>query len=107
MARPTTPPSTCSHLPLSVPRLCVTASYTKLSETRLPTNPKNAKYPTVAVMHEGERVLKALGPLDRVILLDERGRDLKSEELADLLGRAGDQGCSQLVFCIGDCGVYG
>lgn len=37
--------------------------------------------------HEGERVLKALSPGDRVVLLDERGRDLSSEDLARLLAQ--------------------
>ncbi len=55
----------------------------------------------MAVAHEGERVLKALAPSDRVILLDERGQDLTSTDLASLLERASDQGWPQLVFCLG------
>lgn len=75
--------------------------YTRLHDVRLPTNPKNAKDTSVAVVHEGERVLKSLKPLDRVILLDERGRDLSSEDFARLLAQASDEGWPQLVFCIG------
>lgn len=52
-------------------------------------NPKNAKDTAVAVQHEGERVLRALQPADRVVLLDERGRDVSSEDLARLLAQVG------------------
>lgn len=55
----------------------------------------------MAVQHEGERVLRALQPADRVVLLDERGRDVSSEDMARLLaqvgGRAGRGGC---VLCV-------
>lgn len=64
-------------------------------------NPKNAKEVAVAVAHEGERVLKAISPSDQVVLLDERGRDLSSTDLAKLLAQASDRGWTQLVFCIG------
>lgn len=37
----------------------------------------------------------------RVVLLDERGRELTSEDLARLLGAASDQGWQQLAFVIG------
>lgn len=37
----------------------------------------------------------------RLILLDERGRDLSSEELADLLGRWRDEGTREARFMIG------
>lgn len=36
-----------------------------------------------------------------MVLLDERGRDLSSPDLAKLLAQASDQGWPQLVFCIG------
>ena len=52
-------------------------------------NPKNAKETSVAVVHEGERVLKSLQPSDRVVLLDERGRDASSEDIARLLAQVG------------------
>ncbi|PRW58579.1 RNA methyltransferase At5g10620 [Chlorella sorokiniana] len=75
--------------------------YTSLTELQIKPNPKNAKETAVAVQHEGERVLKAIQPSDRVILLDERGRDLSSEDLARLLAQASDQSWPSLVFCIG------
>lgn len=47
----------------------------------------------MAVQHEGERVLRALQPADRVVLLDERGRDVSSEDLARLLAQVGGPAC--------------
>lgn len=75
--------------------------YTSLTELQVKPNPKNAKETAVAVGHEGERVLKALQPSDRVVLLDERGRDMSSEDLANLLAHASDQSWPSVVFCIG------
>jgi 23S rRNA (pseudouridine1915-N3)-methyltransferase len=49
-------------------------------------------------------VLKALSPGDRVVLLDERGREVSSYDVAELIARAGDDN-TPLVFCIG--GPYG
>ena len=43
----------------------------------------------MAVAHEGERVLKCIAATDRVVLLDERGRDASSEDIARLLGQVG------------------
>ncbi|EFN59390.1 hypothetical protein CHLNCDRAFT_137874 [Chlorella variabilis] len=79
--------------------------YTSLSQIQVKPNPKNAKETAVAVRHEGERVLKVLQPSDRVVLLDERGRDISSEDLARLLAQASDQSWPLVVFCIG--GPYG
>ncbi|KAI3433624.1 hypothetical protein D9Q98_003433 [Chlorella vulgaris] len=75
--------------------------YASLTQTQIKPNPKNAKETAVAVQHEGERVLKALQPSDHVVLLDERGRDLSSEDLAKLLAQASDQSWPSVVFCIG------
>ncbi|CAF1787729.1 unnamed protein product [Brassica napus] len=40
-----------------------------------------------------------------VVVLDERGRDVDSEQMAELLGDAGNSGASRISFCIG--GAYG
>ena len=64
--------------------LCVTAAPCL---PQVKPNPKNAKETAVAVVHEGERVLKSLQPSDRVVLLDERGRDASSEDMAQVGGR--------------------
>jgi 23S rRNA (pseudouridine1915-N3)-methyltransferase len=79
--------------------------YAPLTEIQIKPNPLNAKEPAVAQVHEGERVLKAVNPGDRLIVLDERGRDLSSEDFARLLAQAGDEGWPAVVFAIG--GPYG
>jgi 23S rRNA (pseudouridine1915-N3)-methyltransferase len=45
-------------------------------------------------------VLKAIAPGERVVLLDERGRDASSEDMARLLIKASDDG-TPLCFVIG------
>jgi 23S rRNA (pseudouridine1915-N3)-methyltransferase len=66
----------------------------------------NAKEVEIAVKTEADRVLKAITPTtDRLIVLDERGTHISSEEMADILLKASDDGCSCLVFAIG--GPYG
>ena len=54
---------------------------------------------------EGEGILKRIKPADEVILLDERGRELRSVELAGLLRDKMARGGRDLVFVIG--GAYG
>ena len=53
-----------------------------------------------AVTTEGRRLLGALGPSDYVIVLDERGRELTTRELADWLATRMQQG-DDLAFLIG------
>lgn len=50
------------------------------------------------------QVLKTLSPGERVVLLDERGRDVSSEDIARLIAAAGDSG-APLAFVVG--GPYG
>ncbi|KAG6409719.1 hypothetical protein SASPL_127761 [Salvia splendens] len=40
-----------------------------------------------------------------VVMLDERGRDVSSEQMASLIADAGNTGASSILFCIG--GPYG
>lgn len=54
---------------------------------------------------EEPRILGALQPGERVVLLDERGRTLTSPQFAGQLGAWRDQGVRQVVFIIG--GAYG
>ncbi|BBN14996.1 23S rRNA (pseudouridine1915-N3)-methyltransferase [Marchantia polymorpha subsp. ruderalis] len=79
--------------------------YCSFEDVQIKSNPKNTSDVVAQVEAEGERVLKAISPRDWVILLDERGRDVTSEQLASLIADAGDRGSSALVFCIG--GPYG
>ncbi|XP_075633121.1 putative RNA methyltransferase At5g10620 [Castanea sativa] len=42
---------------------------------------------------------------DWAVMLDENGQDIGSEQMAELVGDAGNTGASRLSFCIG--GPYG
>ena len=52
-------------------------------------------------LDEAGKVLRQIGPRDRLILLDERGKNLSSKEWAVLLEEARNAGVGNLVFCIG------
>ncbi|MCB9170923.1 MAG: 23S rRNA (pseudouridine(1915)-N(3))-methyltransferase RlmH [Flavobacteriales bacterium] len=54
---------------------------------------------------EGQRILAALGPGERVVALDERGVALPSQEFAAQIGRWRDQGVRQVAFIVG--GAFG
>ena len=54
---------------------------------------------------EGELILKAIKPTDRVILLDERGKEYRSVEFAEEIRRFSLAGGKDIVFVIG--GAYG
>ena len=54
---------------------------------------------------EGELILKALGPQDTLILLDEHGMEMRSMDFAQWLQRQMGAGGKNLVFAIG--GAYG
>jgi 23S rRNA (pseudouridine1915-N3)-methyltransferase len=54
---------------------------------------------------ESDRLLAALLPGERVVVLDERGGPLTSTALAQRLGSWRDQGVRQVVFVVG--GAYG
>ena len=54
---------------------------------------------------EADAILAAVQPSDRVVLLDERGRELTSREFADTTGRLMASGLRRLVFVVG--GPYG
>jgi 23S rRNA (pseudouridine1915-N3)-methyltransferase len=54
---------------------------------------------------EGERLLKLLPKNSRLVLLDERGDQISSPDLARFLATNRDGGTQELVFAIG--GAYG
>jgi 23S rRNA (pseudouridine1915-N3)-methyltransferase len=54
---------------------------------------------------EGDRILAALRPGERLVALDERGKSLTSEGFAQRLGVFRDGGSRQLAFVVG--GAYG
>lgn len=58
-----------------------------------------------ALEKEGAAILEKIQPRDHVVLLDERGREFTSVELAEFLGRQMAQVSGTLVFVTG--GAYG
>jgi len=54
---------------------------------------------------EGEMILQWLNKEDYLITLDERGKQLTSEDLANLIQTRANQSTKQLIFLIG--GAYG
>ena len=50
---------------------------------------------------ESARLLKGLGPRDRLVVLDQRGQSLTSEGLAEWIRGAQEDGIGELVFAIG------
>lgn len=54
---------------------------------------------------EGELILKKLLPTDILVLLDEKGKEIRSVEFANYLQKKMNSGIKQLVFVIG--GPYG
>ena len=54
---------------------------------------------------EAEMILKKIGPLDHVILLDEKGLELSSIQLAAFISKKEVNSISHLVFIVG--GPYG
>lgn len=54
---------------------------------------------------EGNAILSAVQPSDRVILLDEKGREYSSEEFAAFMEKQMSSGVKRLVFVVG--GPYG
>ena len=77
--------------------------YTAFEELVLKPNPRGAAAGDAAsqMAAESERLVKSVGARDRLVLLDERGRDLDSLQLAELLRLAGEEGVASLVFAIG------
>ena len=67
-------------------------------------NTKNMDFQTQKV-REGEQILKLLLPSDDVYLLDDKGKEMSSPEMASWLEKRLSQSAKRLVFIIG--GPYG
>ena len=67
-------------------------------------NTKNMDFQTQKV-REGEQILKLLLPSDDVYLLDDKGKEMSSPEMASWLEKRMSQSAKRLVFIIG--GPYG
>uniref|UniRef100_A0A7N0UX99 RNA methyltransferase At5g10620 n=1 Tax=Kalanchoe fedtschenkoi TaxID=63787 RepID=A0A7N0UX99_KALFE len=79
--------------------------YSSFEVLQIRSNPKKAQDTTVQIREEDIAVMSTIGSSDWVVLLDEHGNELRSEEMAELIARAGNTGASRLSFCIG--GPYG
>lgn len=77
--------------------------YLPFRETRL--KPTNGRDPKSVRDKDASRVLGLVGERDWLVTLDERGKGLSSEGLAELFESAISEGVGELVFCIG--GPYG
>jgi 23S rRNA (pseudouridine1915-N3)-methyltransferase len=75
--------------------------YAPMDETTIKQNPKNTRDVSAQKAAEAERVMKVLTPRDYVVLMDERGRDVSSEDLADIVADIGEKGFDRGVFVLG------
>ncbi|XP_015059549.1 putative RNA methyltransferase At5g10620 [Solanum pennellii] len=80
-------------------------NYCSVDDVRIKSNPKNARDVVAQIEHEDIAVMSLIRPDEWVVMLDERGHDVGSEQMASLIGEAGNKGASSLLFCIG--GPYG
>ncbi len=64
-----------------------------------------AMVPQKAMEKEGKAILEKIGARDWVVLLDERGDEWTSVQLADFLSKRMNQGVGNLVFVTG--GAFG
>ena len=59
----------------------------------------------MVVKKESEQILKMIGLKDFVVLLDERGKEIGSVQLADFINKSMVEGTVKIIFIIG--GAYG
>ncbi|KAL9227196.1 hypothetical protein vseg_002918 [Gypsophila vaccaria] len=79
--------------------------YCNVDDVLIRSNPKNARDAKAQIEDEDTSVVSLIKTDDWVVLLDEGGRDVSSEQLADFIGDAGFTGAARMLFCIG--GPYG
>lgn len=80
--------------------------YLKFEFHALPGLKKAGRYqPEQIKILEGERILKALSPGDHLVLLDERGKQLTSLQLAEYMNHKLQLSHKRLLFLVG--GAYG
>ncbi|KAJ1379089.1 hypothetical protein SESBI_47190 [Sesbania bispinosa] len=79
--------------------------YCSVEDVQIRSNPRNARDQRAQVDDEDTAVMNLIRSDDWVVMLDERGKDIRSEQMAELVGDAGNTGASRLSFCIG--GPYG
>ncbi len=78
-------------------------NYIPVNMTVLPAS--SSKLPNKMIVEESESITSKFQPRDFIILLDERGKNLRSIELASQIEKWMIQGVNRVVFIIG--GAYG
>ncbi|XP_055960405.1 putative RNA methyltransferase At5g10620 isoform X2 [Mercurialis annua] len=79
--------------------------YCPVDDIQLRSNPRNARDVRAQVDDEDMAAMNLMKSDDWVVMMDEHGLDIGSEQMADLVADAGNTGASRLSFCIG--GPYG
>ncbi|WOL05509.1 RNA methyltransferase [Canna indica] len=79
--------------------------YCSVEDIHMKSNPKNSSNVKAQIDAEDMIVMQQIRPGDWVVMLDEHGADIGSEQLADLVGDAGRTSSTRVAFCIG--GPYG
>ncbi|OAY54587.1 putative RNA methyltransferase At5g10620 isoform X1 [Manihot esculenta] len=79
--------------------------YCSVEDIQIRSNPKNARDSRVQVDDEDMAAMNLIRSDDWVVMLDEYGLDIGSEQMAELVADAGNTGALRLSFCIG--GPYG
>lgn len=59
----------------------------------------------IIIKKESEQIMKLTGPRDFIVLLDERGKEMGSIQLADFIDKSMVNGISKIIFIVG--GAYG
>jgi 23S rRNA (pseudouridine1915-N3)-methyltransferase len=63
--------------------------------------------PQILMEKEAELLLGAVHPSAKVIVLDEHGKNLSSQEFASLIGKFQERGTSNIAFLIGGAAGHG
>ncbi|XP_078171727.1 putative RNA methyltransferase At5g10620 isoform X3 [Carex rostrata] len=79
--------------------------YCNIEDTLIKNNPKDTSDVRSQIQAEDMVMVQHIRPDDFVVMMDENGKDIISEEMADLIGDAANKGSTRLTFCIG--GPYG
>ncbi|XP_010049798.2 putative RNA methyltransferase At5g10620 isoform X2 [Eucalyptus grandis] len=65
--------------------------YCAVEDVQVRSNPRNAREKQAQIVDEDVAVMNLIKPDDWVVLLDEQGIDIESEEMAELIGGAADK----------------
>jgi 23S rRNA (pseudouridine1915-N3)-methyltransferase len=79
--------------------------YTKFEIIEIPDKKQGGNEPVTIVKREGEALLSKISDSDFLVLLDEKGKHISSEEIAGFIEGKMNQSVKHLVFVIG--GAFG